>query len=390
MMIGIVAAAMVGTLGLMVAAVRPADTVTVNWPAISAGWNQQEQTRTDQRSVPIAAGVRRLEIITDGDVRVTPGPAGKLSIEAKVHAFGSSKAEADKALKETIWQVHPAEGDTVRLEGNPQSGDMQLRINGKTFAASPHTDFVVQAPPGLQVIVRGDSGDVAVIGMAGADLKTDSGRIEAAGLQGDLVAEADSGSISARDLKGDVKATTDSGSVTVVNAGGAVKADAGSGSLRVVRAGRATLRCDHGRIEAQHIAGALEAETSTGRITAEDVGGGAVLTTEHGAVDARRIRNGRLAVATETGAIDLEQPGILDVDYDLRTEHGSVEVALPKAAALTVDLKTEHGRITNDFGLTAASHDTISGQIVSGRLGDGKHQLTIASETGGIALRTAI
>jgi DUF4097 and DUF4098 domain-containing protein YvlB len=384
-----VAAALVGTLGLMVAAMRPAATVALHWPRLSGTFNQHEKTRTDRKSEPLSADVHRLEIVTDGSVRVAPGPAGNVSVEATVHAFGSSDDEAAKALTEADWRMGPPEGDTLKLNGNAASGKMAIRINGTSYAQPAHTDFVVHAPPGLRVIVRGDAGSVAVVGMAGADLKTDSGSIEVAGLTGDLTAEADSGSVSARDLKGDVKATTDSGSVTVVNAGGTVKAEADSGSIRVERAARATLRCDHGQIEARHVAGALEAETSTGRIVAEDVGAGARLTSEHGSIDARRIHNGRLAATTETGAIDLDQPGITDVDYDLRTEHGSVALAVPKTAALTVDLKSEHGHIQEGLGLPAPSEPAGGGQTVTGRLGDGKRRLAITSETGSIDLRAA-
>jgi hypothetical protein len=387
-LVAVVIAALVGTAGLMVAAMRTGS-AGAHWPKFIGSWRHVEKSRTEEKTVPLGAAIRRLEIVSDGAVQVTPGAAGTLKVAATVHAFGATAEEATSNLQETGWQTVPAGGDTVKLEGNADTG-MDMRINGQTFARHAYTDFVIQAPPGLTVVVRGDSGAVSVVGMAGADLETDSGRIEAAGLTGRLVAEADSGSLSIRDIRGDVQATTDSGSITAVNVTGEVKAEGGSGGIRVETADRATLRTDHGRVEARHVAHALKAETSTGGITAAHVGGGASLTSEHGSIDAREIRGGRLVARTETGAIDLDQPGVLDVDYDLRTEHGGIELALPKGVALTADLKTRHGRIDDALGLPpAATDDDHVGQSVAGKLGSGDHQLTVFSDTGSIEVRAA-
>jgi DUF4097 and DUF4098 domain-containing protein YvlB len=384
-----VAVAMAGTLALMVATIRPAATVTATWPKISTPWHQQERTRTEHKDVVLGAGVHRIEIETDGKVHVIPGTAGKLRIEAKQHAFGSSPEEADEALKTADWTVTAVGADTMRITENVRSTGPQIRFNSVIFARGAHTDFEVQAPPGLQVTVRGDDGDVSVVGMAGADLKTDSGRVEAAGIRGELIIETDSGSLAVRDVQGDVQATTDSGWIRIVNASGHVRAQADSGIVRVQGADRATLRSEHGGIEVSNIAHAVQAETATGHITAENLRAGAVLTSEHGSIRGREISGGRVEAKTETGFIDLKQPRVQDADYDLQTEHGNIELALPKTAALTVGLKTEHGHIDDHLGLPQAHRDNEDGQTVKGKLGNGRHRLAITTETGSIELREA-
>jgi hypothetical protein len=125
------------------------------------------------------------------------------------------------------------------------------------------------------------------------------------------------------DLAADVKVIDSNGPVGIHRVAGHVTAETSGARLAVSAVNSATLRNNHGEIEAWEIDGALDAKTSFGPLTAENVEGAAALTNDSGNIKATFIGGGLDATAAMGTIVAHDIEGAVQI----RDQNGSVDLA---------------------------------------------------------------
>jgi hypothetical protein len=141
-----------------------------------------------------------------GDVKIHTGD--RTSVHRTVH-YNQDKPGV----------THHTEGDVLVIESCP--------------VRNCWIDYDVTVPAGTTVDGAVDSGSVNVDGVAGINLKADSGEVIAQGVSGKVNVIAESGSVHLADIGDAVVVQSESGDVSVDNVRGAVSVQARSGAIRL-------------------------------------------------------------------------------------------------------------------------------------------------------------
>ncbi len=155
------------------------------------------------------------------------------------------------------------------------------------------------------------------------------------------------------------------------------------------------LDTSNGRIEVEGIDGNVEMQTSNGRIVGQDIAGNAFADTSNGSVHLEDVSgsvqagtsNGKVVVRdaagdirahTSNGSIQLHN---VVAGADAVTSNGSVTCSLPVGASATVSASTSNGKVRCAFPLT------VRRSRASGKIGDGKHTISLRTTNGSISLK---
>ena len=268
------------TLGIAIAA------VVVAWAAVQAA-DWAASSEGEARFTYDATAT--VELIADGPVTV--------------RASDSGSVEVRRAWREGLL---PASYDAV------ESGDrLVVRHDCPWFLNSCRAELDVAVPADANVVVR-----------------SSDGRIEVAGIAGDLAAHASSGSITIERVGGDVVARTGSGKVVALDVAGDAELHSGSGSL-----------------EASDIGGSLEARASSGGVEVRGVGGQALAHSGSGRVFVSAVA-GNIAAYTSAGPVTGHGNGT-PAAPDISTSSGSQTIEAPTdpAAPVTVRIHSSSGSV---------------------------------------------
>jgi DUF4097 and DUF4098 domain-containing protein YvlB len=175
---------------------------------------------------------------TSGDITVQEGNEAK--VEMRVHAYGNTRADAERAAQEFVLRVEGGARTTLRVQRPTVGrGDASLVI---TLPRSAKLALNAEASSG-SINVAGREGNVILASSSGSlrvdrvqgnvDLRTSSGSITVNDVNGSLSATASSGSIIVTGVTGDAKVGSTSGSVNLNEVGGKINAQASSGSVTV-------------------------------------------------------------------------------------------------------------------------------------------------------------
>ncbi|MBC7542118.1 MAG: DUF4097 family beta strand repeat protein, partial [Candidatus Sericytochromatia bacterium] len=334
-----------------------------------------------------------LDVQGANQVTITAGTSDTIAVTTTLRGFGGTDEDAVKALQAIRWRLHHENGTNALISVDQPKGRRFFtgHINGQQFGNTSSVDLVIQVPARFTVKVDGNHGDVRVSGVGAAQIKTDSGRIQAEDLHGTLQAEADSGGIVGQRIAGNTTLKTDGGRITATQITGTLVAETDNGAIEVdgVTA-QAELKTANGRITAKQITGPLVAETDNGAISATGAADGATLRSKHGRITGVRLAGAHVVAQTDTGSISLEQPGITGTSYDLTTEHGRIGVGVTTDASLRIDLQTEHGRLDSQLPLAdQLKDDDRDRKTLKGVLKTGAQMLHAQSKTGSITLHAA-
>ena len=179
----LLAAALIA-LGAGIALARPADWDKEDW--CNNTWNDHERTRVcEVRELTLGRvpAILHVEPGVNGGVEVAAGPAGAVTVKARVEAWAKSKAEAE-ALLPQIRIVD--DGDGLSVEGPA--------MTGKRGAANWSVSFRVEAPAATPLELTATNGPVGVYGMTGRMLlETTNGPLAIVGGGGDVAARTQNG-----------------------------------------------------------------------------------------------------------------------------------------------------------------------------------------------------
>lgn len=279
-----------------------------------------------------------LDISTgSGNVTVTSGNSGTVSISARINARGSEGMSADEKVR--IIEANPPiaqSGNTIRIG---QFDRRELRQN-----VSISYELVV--PERTQLVARTGSGNEKIHGIAGP-VKVESG----------------SGTLSLTNIGGEVKATTGSGDIHLDQIQGPVRVNTGSGGIRAEGvSGEFTASTGSGDVTMrQNSSGPVRVGTGSGTIVLEGVNGELRADTGSGDINAQGTVSRPWRLHTGSGGVHLQLPSSLGYDLDARTDSGSIHVQQPITRQGSISKSHVQGKVLGGGALLEL--ETGSGDI---------------------------
>ncbi len=326
-----------------------------------------------------------LTVNTDaGDVIVTGGDVDTVQVEIVKTAYDASQARADEKVKTIKYTIEQNGNSIVLNYESPKS----VNFNNQ----SSTVDFIL--------IVPND---------AIANVETNSGEVQVAGLNGNVDINSGFGDIKVADIEGMVTVDSNSGQIDLssINAGAgdiAVSTDFGKLSLEQVKSKNITIASNSGALSLNNVrvTGELFAKSDFGDIEFENGSAEKIkLETNSGKVKITKVNiRSQLMIASGFGDIELIQA--IANDYDLHTNSGAIiidgvkgklkaytgfgDIEIKNAEMVILDLKTNSGAVNFSGSLGEGAHNVISdfGSIDLALPSDSKLNVNLTTDFGKI------
>jgi DUF4097 and DUF4098 domain-containing protein YvlB len=239
-------------------------------------------------------------------------------------------------------------------------------------------------------------------------VSSDAGAIDAADLDGSVLAEANAGTIMLDHIDGNVEIHSNGGATSLGTIGGFVRCYSGGGSIRAIKVnGQAYFETEGGDIQVGEAVGAITARTAAGGIRIERARAAVVAETLGGLIEignaaSVQCRNaggairltsvsGSLSAATDHGSIVAEIQAWPPLeDSVLSTGAGDITVLIPSNMGVTIEAETSETAasrpIVSDFpGLRIRARR--SSVIATGQINGGGPRLRLTGAGGRIEIR---
>jgi len=298
------------------------------------------------RTVTVTQPVSSLSVESYGaPIQVTSGPVHQVTV------------------REAISYPGPGQAPTVTAAVS----DRRLTLDAPACATTGcSVGFTVTVPAGVAVTAESDNGGIAVTGVAGANLDSGGGPVQASHVDGPLTISSEDGGITVSDVTapgvnldsggGPVQASHVDGPLTISSEDGGitvsdvtapgVNLDSGGGPIQVGRVdGPLTLNSEDGGVSVNGLTGDLDADTGGGSFAGSLAAGRASVLTEGGSA-ALTFSTAPAYVFVDTGGgpaqLTFDQPPTAVM---VSTEDGSASVSVP-GGPYSVTADTEGGSQT--------------------------------------------
>jgi DUF4097 and DUF4098 domain-containing protein YvlB len=181
----------------------------------------------------------------------------------------------------------------------------------------------------------------------------------------------------------DVRAGFGKVSLTRIKGGAKVSSENGGVALADI-GGPASVKTSFGTLEASKVRGDLTAENSNGAIKASDIQGSVNAKTSFASVSLDGVRES-VDVVNQNGAVEVGTPAGADCRrVSVRTSFAPIRVWLLEGGGYTVAARTSFGKVTTEIPVGASG--SMGGESLSGKIGDGRCELTLTNSNGNIDL----
>jgi hypothetical protein len=250
-----------------------------------------------------------------GSVSVSEGEADAAVLKVRKVVFLRDEGQA-RALAAELRASLVLEGSTLRVATNRR--EVEDRHAGEEVGFETHLSLSV--PPGTEVVVQSEHGQVDVVGARAAEVsasfepvrvervagsvsvKSRHGDVTLRGVQGALDVQARHASVSLSDAAGEARLVVEHGDVTVKSAA-ALDLDLRHGDLIAEGlSGRLAVRGQNAGVVARRVTGDVDVSTSKRDVRLEGIGAGVRARTEHGDVNAEDIE-GPLSVEARYASV---------------------------------------------------------------------------------------
>jgi hypothetical protein len=281
-------------------------------------------------------------------------------------------------------QIRKAKGPVTVATSN---GDLQVEEVTGTASLTGSFGRIDVRDVGGALEVRNSNGAVHVREAKGsANLHTSFGEIDAAGIPGDATVADDNGSIQLGNVGGNVDVRGSFGKISVTQARKGVRIVGNNSAVAVSDvAGAASISTSFGLVEAARVDGDLTVDNSNGAVRANAVKGGARVTTSFSAASLDGI-GGRVEVDNQNGSIEVRglPGGGKCSPVTLKGSFAPIRIYLSESAGYDVNARTSFGKVSSQIPLTVTG--STSSDSLSGKIGDGKCQLTLDNSNGNIEI----
>ncbi len=262
-----------------------------------------------------------------GNVTVTRGNSGTVSITGKITARGSEGMSAEEKVR--LIEANPP----ITQRGNAitigQFDNRELRQNVSI-------SYEVVAPQRTELLARTGSGDEKVTGIAGpVKIESGSGSLSLSDIGGETKATTGSGDVRLDNIKGPVKVTTGSGGIKAEGIGGEFTGNTGSGSI--------TMR--------QDAPGPVNVNTGSGDIVLKGVNGELRAGTGSGDIDAQGTVSHAWRMSTGSGGLRLQLGSATGFDLDARTDSGGIHIQQPITRQGSISKSHVEGKVNGGGAL---------------------------------------
>jgi DUF4097 and DUF4098 domain-containing protein YvlB len=324
---------------------------------------------TMTRTLIVTQPVTSLSVESYGaPIQITAGPVRQVRVTEAISFAGPGQA--------------PAVTDAV--------SDRRLTLDAPACATTGcSVEFTVTVPPAVAVSAESDDGGITVAGMAGANLDSGGGPVQASHIHGPLSISSEDGEITVTDVSapsgtnldsgggpvqashihGPLTVSTEDGGITVtdVTAPG-VNLDSGGGPIQVGRVDAPlTLASEDGGVTVNALTGNLQADTGGGPFTGSVSSGRASILSEDGSV-AVTFASAPSYVFVDTGGgpaqLTFDQPPDAVM---LGTENGSASVSVP-GGPYSVTADSGGGSQTVNVPTTPTAHHSLTVSTEGGPL----------------------
>lgn len=342
---------------------------TLATPALAAFTSRERSDRTDA-----ATGLRQIVVENSrGSVHVRPSRDGQLHVAAIKVCRAESDARVKRYARETSVQAgREGERFVVRVT-YPRKVEVRIGFwdlfrdetweNGGLLPRV-EVQLVLDIPPGLEVSVKTNSGEVDSEGLPNAqEFQTTSGDVSVRRSTGPVRVGTTSGDIDGSDLARGVLSTS-SGDVFVNGASGPVRATTASGDVTVNGARDSlALHATSGDLQVEDSPRFLDGRTASGEIFV-------------------RSATGRVSVSTSSGGLRMRLRGpLLGAVVDAAS--GSAQIELAPGMNANLEAKSGTGEIDSRLPLTQVRSGR--GEL-AGRLGRGGPIVKVQTSSGDITL----
>src|SRR6266571_601153 len=316
-----------------------------------------------------------------GNVEVRPSESDRVIVDVKKTIRASSKEEAERLNGDFAFSIKN-DGSKYRIISN-RDDDFRLRGNARQRFKS---SLAVQVPRRSSVRLENRNGRVTVQDLTGhQNIVNRYGEVEARNITGELRIENRNGSVTVQDISDSVTIDNRYSSTTAKNIGGNLQIDTRNGSVDVSQVkGNATIANSYGPISVEQIQGELTITGRNNSIDVEHIEGDIKADSSYQNVNIRDAR-GAVTVNSKNGDLMLSFVKPPQKDIAVSARYGNVTLELPSAAVFSVDAHTEYGQVDSEFdGLNTTKSNRE--RSLSGRIGQGGPQITIALRNGDIHL----
>lgn len=304
-------------------------------------------------------------------VQAGTGPAVTVEVAAAGADAGRLRVETGTVDRmEALRVIYP--GDRIVVEGGGWSGNTQLQVRedgsfgdgwdgrrgGRRVTISSRGDglrasanLVIRVPAGKRVSVN-----------------LGAGRMESAGVTGDLDLDAASADITVRGHTGQLGLDTGSGDVSVTNVEGDLNVDTGSGAVSL-----ADIRADD-----------LSIDTGSGDVTGRGLRAADLnVDTGSGTIELSGVEASVIGLDTGSGDIRLALAGgVTELDVD--TGSGAVVLTVQDGFSAALRIETSSGDIETEVPVQVTRRGR--GELV-GIIGSGGGRVTIETGSGDVTIR---
>jgi hypothetical protein len=332
--------------------------------AAPAGADRGSLREQSQRDFP-AAGLRAVRVENArGLIEVRRGEPARVRLTALKVVRAPVESRRDLA-REMGVETQVRDGVLEVRVRYPQGRALRISFwDVMRGVESPRAEIrlELEVPPGFAADLRSASGDLRTAGLDGAQtLTTTSGDIGIEDAGGPVEARATSGSVDATGLRA-ARLTAVSGDVVVDGVRGPLQARTTSGGISV-RGAADSLRLDSvsGDIRIDAAPRGLTAGTTSGEISARSV-------------------QGVLRLSTSSGDVVVHAaPGLARAE--IGSVSGDIAVEMPAGLGATIDLSTSSGALDAAVGLEVQS---VTRHALRGTVGDGRARVQLKSSSGDI------
>ncbi len=299
-----------------------------------------------------------------GDIRVSQGPPGQLTIGGK------------KVIKASSRRIADAQAKGIKVEVKREKGKVWIVVKGggqrsRTFfgfwrRVSSWIDFNLLVPPGTDLEVTSTSGDITAKGVKGRiTIKTTSGDLCLQGFVGPTIVHTTSGDVSLKGIVGQVNMEGTSSDLDLSGIKGDIDISVTSGD-----------------IEGRDIEGNLTVEGTSGDVEITRLRGNLQISLRSGEVKADIIQGG-VRVKTTSGDVYIRASLQEGKDYQVDTSSGDVAFKIREREPFNLVIDTASGEITAKVPLIINS---ISRNHLEGKVGEGGSTVRITTSSGDVEL----
>jgi len=310
--------------------------------------------------------------ITGGNGTVTLADSGAANIVTSFGSVDARNVKGDLMVRDNNGNIDVATvsggADLSNSFGNITLSDVHGRVNSKT-----------------------NNGRVKGSNLAGSSvtIRDSFANIELDTINGALDAETSNGKITVRDARGSVTLRTSFGAIEASNIPKGISATSSNAAISLTDIGAdAYAKTSFGSVLADRVNGNLTVENSNGSVTARNVKGDARVNTSFSGVTLDSI-GGRISVDNQNGAISVTatRPASGCRDISLKTSFSAIRVRIPEGLGYNLSAHTSFGRINSELPVTSTG--SISGDNLTGTIGNGGCQLQLTDSNGSIEISKA-